>query len=581
MNESNAPNNVAQTPAIPIWQALVAFAASVALMSAAFLPQSFGVPVWFALVPALFFARRLPLKRLFWLSWAAGYAHFLLVFYWILIVSVPGGLALPIYLGLYWPAFFVAVEFLARRLRVPRLVTAVTLWPILEFVRGTLMTGLPWFYLGHALYRWPRLIQSADLGGVLLVSTIVIAANALIVSGLANPRRAVAAFACAAALFAANLSYGAWCFQSLEVTPGPTVACVQPNVPQDMKLSPSERDSTDIFLRLRKYTLDEKARSADVVLWPETIMPGLCGVDDYEAANGMTRTEILDELALQGLIDADKRAAVTRLLDSGTGIVAALTQVAGDRIVAHLMTYDLLAATPKIAAKPLISGAIFGDVDSKGFVKRTFNRAYQFDASGAEIARYDKVHLVPFGEFIPFRDTLPALSELIAKLMPVKPVTYPGGDFKVFDVGPFKFAPAICFEDTFSYVARRYRLLGADVLLNLTNDGWFAGSFELDAHLGNAVFRAVETRMAVVRAANTGISAVVSPRGVVTARLTDSQGRSRQVQGLLVAPVPVSPARTIYVAIGDLWLAGAAAVLACFCIAGRAVRREKTAPFCP
>jgi len=581
MNEPHAPANVDQEPAIPFWKALAAFAASVALMSAAFLPESFGLPVWIALVPALLAARRLSLKRLFWLSWAAGYAHFLLVLYWLLIVSVPGGLVLPIYLGLYWPAFFVLTELLARRLRVPRLVTAVTLWPILEFVRGTLPTGLPWFYLGHALYRWPRLIQAADLGGVIFVSAVLIAASALLASGLASPRRAVAAFACAAALFAANLSYGAWRFQSLEITPGPTVACVQPNVPQDVKVFPSDRDSTDMFLRLRKYTLDERARSADVILWPETIMPGLCGVDDYAVANGMTRTEILDELTLQGLLDADKRAAVTRLSDAGTGLVDALTQVAGDRIDAHLMTYDLLAATPKIAARPLISGAIFGDVDSKGVVKRTFNRAYQFDASGTEIDRYDKVHLVPFGEFIPFRDTMPAVSELISGLMPVQPAVYPGADFHVFDVGPFKFGPAICFEDTFSYIARRYRLLGADVLLNLTNDGWFAGSFELDAHLGNAVFRAVETRMAVVRAANTGISAVISPRGVITARLTDDQRRSRQVQGLLVATVPVSPARTVYVAIGDLWLTGAAVVLACFSFAAGAFRRKKTAPFCP
>jgi len=547
--------------------------ASACLFALAFVPQLYGVTVWFALVPAFLAARTARLSRLFWLAWAAGYVAMLAVFYWVMIVTWEGGLLLPIYLGLYWPVFFVAVEVLKRRLNVPRVVSAIALWPILEFARGWLMTGLPWFYLGHALYRWPRLIQSADLGGALLVSAVVVFVNALLAEALAAdasaPRRRFAV-AAAAAVFAANLAYGVWRFARVSETAGPTVALVQPNVPQDIKIMQTDEDAARIFKDLRRMTLGDKARRADIIFWPETIMPGLVGVEDYVPARGLTNEERLDELSLQGLVTPAQRTEILRLCKSGVDFQTALERGGDPRLLPHLTAYSLLSSTSKIAGKPLVAGAIWAVVGPDGdHVERTYNRAYSFDASGREAAWYDKVHLVPFGEFIPFRDSLPAVSKFIGAMMPVRPVVYPGADFEVFTVGPDKLGPAICFEDTFSYIGRQYRRRGVDILVNLTNDGWFGGSFELEAHLANALFRAVETRMAVVRSANTGVSAVVSPKGVVVARLADGRGRDREVEGLLVANVPVSKTKTLYAALGDRWLFLPAALLAASVLVSR------------
>ncbi len=543
--------------AISFSMAAAAFALSACLLILAFMPRLYGLTVWIALVPALLVAQRLPLRRLLRLSWVFGYLCCLALYYWVIIVTVPGWLLLPLYLGLYWPAFFVTNELLARRFGIARALGALALWPILEYLRGSLLTGLPWYYLAHSLYRWPRLIQSADLGGAIFLSTIIVAVNVLLADALQNRRdakRALLLVLTAVLVFVANLAYGAWRIESLDLKRGPVVACVQPNIPQSLKLDPSPRDSVDLFMKLRSYTLDPRAADAAVVFWPETIMPGLLGVDDFTVANGMTPAELIRELSLQNAVDADTAARLNNRVDAGVDFLDALTSICGPDIMSRFTTERLLSATAALAAKPLVAGAIAADVDPAGFVIRTYNRACWLDRDGSEVAFYDKVHLVPFGEFIPFRDSAPGLSRMLAAVMPVEPVTYPGDDFKLFDVAGVKFAPAICFEDTFSYIARDCRLRGADVLLNLTNDGWFGRSDELEAHLANSLFRAVETRMAVVRCANTGISAVISPVGVVSARLTDDTGRDRAVKGLLVAPVDICASRTLYLSTADFWM---------------------------
>jgi apolipoprotein N-acyltransferase len=283
----------------------------------------------------------------------------------------------------------------------------------------------------------------------------------------------------------------------------------------------------------------------------------------------------VDELELQGVLPKEKRAEVIAATEKGTDLVEALDEACGGNVSKRLTTYRLLAATSKISGTPLIAGVICGIFDDRGHVTGTYNRACLFDVEGREGPHYDKMHLVPFGEFIPFRDSVPSLSRLIAKMMPVEPVVYPAPGLAVLAVGGYRYGPAICFEDTFSYISRAYRRKGADVLVNLTNDGWFGGSFELEAHLGNAVFRAVETRMAVIRAANTGISAVISPRGVVTARLADGAGRDREVKGVMAAAVPISRARTAYLAVGEWWLVLAAAVPAAWAARSLGRRRRR------
>jgi apolipoprotein N-acyltransferase len=540
------------------------FLASAALLFAAFLPGSYGLPVWVALVPSMIAARRMTPKALLWWAWVAGYVHCSLAYYWIWEVTVAGWLLLPLYLGLYWPLYFVSSEMLARRFGVPRVASAVVLWPAFEWVRGMALTGLPWFFLGHSLYRWPALIQSADLGGVLLVSAGVVAVNALaaefVSSGATATRRAVAAGA-VVLLVALNLGYGAWRLGMLKLVDGPKVACVQPNVPQSIKEMPTDEYQAGLFARLRAYTLSDEARKAEVVFWPETIMPGLMGIGDLTVAVGMTASEMLDELVLQGTLDVEKRRAVDAAVKGGAGLLDEIRKAAGESVIDRFKTDQLFSATARLSGRTLVAGAIYAMADAQGRITGTLNRVYQIDASGAETAHYDKVHLVPFGEFVPFRESCPPVARLLGRMMPYAPSVLRGPEFKVLTVGKYKYGPAICFEDTFSYIGRRYRKMGADILLNVTNDGWFGGTFELEAHLANAVFRAVETRMAVVRAANTGVSVVISPKGEIAARLVDKVGDDREIEGLLVADVETCAEKPVYVSMGDAWVVGGLVVL--------------------
>jgi apolipoprotein N-acyltransferase len=549
---------------------------SAALFWASFYPPLSGLAVFAALVPALVAARRSPLRRLFFLAWAAGYVVNAILFYWIGIVTVFGALLLPFYLGLFLPAYLVGVEWLHRRFAVPRLIGAVCLWVILEWVRGGGPLALPWFYLGHALYRWPGMIQAADVGGVIFVSAVLVVINALVVEAISERgARRTACVIGAAIVFAANLAYGAWRLGRVELHDGPLVAMVQPNVPQSLKISQSAEDSARIFADLRSGTLCDEAMEADVILWGETIMPGLVEVEDYWVASGMSTRAALDELVLQGVLDADGAGRALVLFDGGRDLASAIDEVGGAGTALCLTNFGMFKATAAISGKPLIAGAIAAEPGGEDY--RCYNRAYCFDDDGAVLGKYDKVRLVPFGEFVPFRDSWPAASRLLAMMMPVAPNTYPGEGFHTFELDGYVYGPTICFEDTFSYIAREYARRGADVLVNVTNDGWFGESFELEAHLSSAVLRAVETRMGVVRAANTGISAVISPQGAITARLVDADGRDRAVSGVLMARATISDAEALYVKAGESWLTVAAALLVIAGARGVVIRRGGSA----
>jgi len=180
---------------------------------------------------------------------------------------------------------------------------------------------------------------------------------------------------------------------------------------------------------------------------------------------------------------------------------------------------------------------------------RRFNPAVFLDTSGEIRGRYDKMHLVLFGEYIPFGNWFPALQ----RLTPLPVNLDPGLEPQAFEVGRLRYAPSICFETVLPHVIRRQVLeLGRqgrepDVLVNLTNDGWFRGSSELDLHLICGIFRAVECRKPLLIAANTGFSAWIDGDGRVRA-----QGPRRKTAALL-AEVRPEGRTSWYLAHGDLF----------------------------
>ena len=510
---------------------VVLVAVSLVLLFLSFPPyvRGSGFPVWVALVPMLVAARVAGYRRLALVSWVLGLGYGLASVFWLRHVGLFEGLAallsLSLYLSFYPPLFLMGWKLLDRRLGLPAAVTVPLLWVALEYVKSFLLTGFPWFYLGHSLYRNLPLIQIADLVGAYGVSVLVAAVNGLVADALwpalqrgtlkeeyARRRKGlVLSTGLVGAALIATLTYGTVRLRQVAVTEGPRVALIQGNIPQSLKFKSVE---TERILGIhRDLSLQALAKNPDLIIWPETMLPGI-----FFSHEGYFAT--------------------------------------------YNKTFDLDSSVRHLTAqlgRPLLAGA-----RSESASDDQFNSALLITADGEVVSMYSKMHLVPFGEFVP------RILRAPLRLLPdrLNPIPYrfglePGRAQTIFEVSPkdrpaaepLRFGVLICYEDIMPYLARGLARRGVDCLVNITNDGWFKGSAELDQHVIGSVFRAVETRKPVVRAANTGVTSIISPRGDEVARLRDPvTGSDREVAGSLVHPVPLGPALapTLYVRLGDL-----------------------------
>ncbi len=240
--------------------ALLAFG-SAALIWAAFPPLDCGFLAWVALTPWLVMAGRSASRRAWLWSLLAGYALFIALLHWLRYVGPEGWVALALYCALYWPA----ATWLLRRLKrrgLPFALTAPVTFAAFEFIRGNFLTGFPFFFLAHTQYRCLPIVQIADLTGVYGITFLIALVNGCLADviieygartagggpGFAR-RRVLISCAVAAALVAAALGYGWSRMRALRLEPGPKVALVQGNVPQDLKDTPSLADQLKILQR--------------------------------------------------------------------------------------------------------------------------------------------------------------------------------------------------------------------------------------------------------------------------------------------------------------------------------------------
>jgi apolipoprotein N-acyltransferase len=401
------------------------------------------------------------------------------------LVYVPT-LALAAYCGLYVALFAAAVAYLAGR-RSPfwALACAPFIWVAGEWVRGHLFGGFPWGLLGYSQYRELRVIQIAELGGVYAVSFVVVAANAALAGLFVLPgRQALVGLVSGGVLVVATLGFGAARLAqtaSGEV-PEVKVGIMQPAIEQPLKFDPNHAAQTlGIYLELtRRAARDEP----QLLVWPETAMPGA----------------LRREPGLQ-------------------------------RLLAELVT---------TLGMPLLVGSI--DV-SDGRPVQYRNSAFLVTERGIA-ERYDKIQLVPFGEYVPLSSLLGFVrgwAEFIADLEPgARPVVFSGP--------PAPFGVVICYEGIFPELVREFVKDGARFMVNMTNDAWFGRTSGPAQHLAMYPLRAVEHRTAVVRAANTGISALIAPSGRILRRLPLFE------RGTLTDRVPLRARTTLYTRWGD-WLA--------------------------
>ncbi len=477
-------------------------------------PADLWPAAWLAPLPwlALVTADRLGGRRPWATLWAAGFAHWLATIHWLRLphpATSIGWLALSAYLGLYLPLFVAVARHLAHRWHWPLVPAAAVAWMAAEQVRGSLLGGFTFGGLGHTQWRWTTLIQCADVAGAIGVGGVVMAGAAGLAALVAAARRvrrpAWGDVATAAVVVAMALAYGCWRLaERLPATAAPLeVLLVQGSIDTELKHDPDA--AVEVARHYDELTLAGLAAGdVDLVVWPETMWRwGLLEIDPAEVLDADVVERVLGPEPPD--VDAAGRALRQERCRQ------ALAQERLDALAVYARRYGApwLVGLDKQRITPRVPAGV-----------EHFNCALFLDPSGAPLGCYEKMHPVMFGEYVPLADRFPALYQLTplpaGLTAGTRPVAVPIGGWRV--------AANICYETALPGAVRLLvRGLAAagdrpDVIVNLTNDGWFWGSSELDMHLTAAVFRAVEVRTPLVIAANTGFSASIDGSGRLLAR---------------------------------------------------------------
>lgn len=477
----------------PSRRQLAAAAFSGLLLILSFPRPQFTLAAWFALVPLLLAVPGVSRRGAFLLGWIAGLVFFTGSLRWLTHTMVhyghlPEWLSYPVlllltaYLAIYVGLFAVTAHALMEQPTWIRLTALPAAWTALEFARTYLLTGFPWAVVGYSQAGTLPVIQIAEFTGVYGVSYVIVLINGALAVALTAPRpagempipipvasfvpvappslprRSLAALLTAALTLTVVLGYGHWRLDrlsraSVEVEPL-RVVVVQGNVDQDRKWDPAFlRETID---RYHTLTREHTTQPLDLIVWPEAAMPFF-----FER-------------------DAAHRE--------------------------ELLAFVAETKTPLLFGSPAIS-------QPDGRPPRLYNSAYLVTDAGEVAGRYDKLHLVPFGEYVPLERLLFFVNKMVDGIGEFAP----GDDATVFSLDRFRLGVMICFEVVFPELTRRAVRNGATVMAAITNDAWFGDSAAPYQHLDMVALRAVENRVPFARAANTGISGFIDVTGRVEA----------------------------------------------------------------
>lgn len=485
-----------------------------------------SILAWVAMIPLLWLIRCNKGKSRFLSGWWTGVIFFYGLLYWLsgtmirfgglpLILSQILLLLLCLYLGLYVGTFCSLLSLAYRRIQVPFSLLAPTIWVAMELVRSHFLTGFPWGLLGYSQVKSVYIAQIADLGGVYGISFFIVFVNAGLIdlialygdfkSGQRTGLRIIYEGLALLLSLSLVLGYGALRLTSQRLVHDSEnridIGLVQGNIPQAIK-----SDITNSYKILADYgqiSLQISKESKKLIIWPET--------------------------------------ACTAAVFPGEGETFFFLSELARQIGSHL-----LLGCPRYSLKK----------------KGVFNSAILFSPTGDVIGVYDKIHLVPFGEYFPFEWIGKSLGNLGAFLW--------GRDFTIFKFQENPFGVVICFEAIFPDLCRRFIKKGAEFLVNLTNDAWFGKTSAPYQHFDMACMRAVENRVWLIRVANTGISGFVDPWG-----RTIKKGEIFE-KLILEGYVYKSPLKSLYVKIGDFfaWLCLSLTLIGSIFVIRRIMRGE-------
>jgi apolipoprotein N-acyltransferase len=470
--------------------AVVLFAAAF-VMALAFPRTDWSLTPWFALAPLLAIATvRAPRVAFFW-GWASGTVFFLVLLRWLQFTfqvysEIPWPLVYgPVFLLAAYCGFWTgAVAWLvswvtARRSTVMALGMAPFFWVAAEWLRGHLFGGFPWGTIGYSQYSQLRVIQIAELAGVHGVSFELLAVNAALAGCLVLRWRGAVVGLGAAAVLVAA-TLG---FGSVRLAEPMATSIGRVAIIQPSIEQPLKWEPRHTLETLGIYFALLRSvgeQHPQLIVWPETAAPTILRRDP---------------------------ALIERFR----------------------------AASAEIGA-PMLVGSI-DEIDG-----RFRNTAFLITDQGI-VGRYDKIQLVPFGEFLPLSGVLGFVrgwAQFIAELEA-------GSRAVVFEAPPAPFGVVICYEGIFPDLFRKFVRDGALLMVNMTNDAWFGRTSGPSQHLAMYPFRAVEHRVSIVRAANTGVSAFIAPSGMIVRRLQLFE------RGVMTDGVPLRTRLTVFTRIGD-WL---------------------------
>ncbi len=490
---------------------------SVFLLRLAFPPWDLWAAAWIGLVPFLCVLEGKRPGAGFGYGYLLGIFFFGSTLWWFIHVTLPGMILLVAYLGLYFAVFGLCHRLFSHRPFLSQLFLLPSLWVALEYLRGGLFTGFGWVTLGQSQYKNLTMIQIADITGMYGVSFLVVVGNVLLKEWgrvLAEGNRKggrgrgqspgdcplpLKASGVVLVLFSLCFIYGLVRLHEIKADSQASVTVIQANIPQEDKWQHTE------WLRIMEKHRDLTRKAAqekpDLIVWPETAFPGFL----WESPQLFL--DLKDEVRNLGI--------------------------------------------------PLLLGAVTQKDE------QYYNSAILIGPTGLPEQQHDKIHLVPFGEYVPLRGLFPFLSHLV----PIGDFT-PGKEYTLFSLRPkgkggspprpaggaeSPFGVLICFEDTLSSISRRFTQEGAQFLVNITNDAWFLDTPAPFMHLQASVFRAVENRRSLIRSANTGVSSFVDPWGRIYQYVQDTDGKKTFVEGYAQAEVALSQEAAFYTKFGDVF----------------------------
>jgi len=450
------------------------------------------------------------------LGWIAQTTAWLLMVPWVVrVMSHYGGLPyavgvllfflMSLYLGLYG-ALYGWLFWRVRPASFPRWLVVALAWPVVEFIRTYAMTGFPWNLIAAAIVDYNSLIQIDRVAGPYLVAFLMLI-PAIVVAWLITQRPQ--GIARILVIGGATIVLFVWWATGLVAsklidrpngTPVTRAALLQPNISQEMRWN--DTNLIAIYQRMMSMTNEAIRGGATIVIWPESTVPLSYNSTDFY------RRSIEEVSRLHGV--------------------------------------------------DIILGSVAEDPKN---VNRMWNSAFLV-TGGKTIGHYDKIRLVPFGEYVPLRKMLFFAEKLVHAV----------GEFEFGTrdtplPGRFKYGPAICYEVVYPQITRTQVRHGANVLVTITNDAWYDGTSAPRQHLNQARLRAIEDDRYLLRAGTTGISAFVDPTGRVLRELPMGQS------GIIYAEFQARETTTPYVRFGD-WFAWAAAVVVMIAILRNHARRH-------